>query len=234
MRGAYSSEGGPLFNSRDLAFAISRADNGKALSSARRSFGTIAAFSGAGRLGSIKMKTQVMAGLMMVASLVGCSARTASPQPLTANLRPTTEIVYVTPTPRPTFVPTAVRFVATDTPQVATEISVAVEPASCDEWLRQQYAAASDQCLDGPSGFFCSGGIAPAIVPATMRISMAPAPGLTPPSSIACRVSHFQATAARWYGCGWKIVCAWTRFWLAMSASGPPVPPREARTNGAH
>lgn len=119
------------------------------------------------------MKTQVIAGLLSIACLVGCSARAAAPQPLTANQRPSAEIVYVTPTPRPTLVPTAVRFVASDTPQPATEIPVALDPATCDERLQRQYAAASDLCLDGPSGFFCSGGTSPAIEPPSARLESA-------------------------------------------------------------
>ncbi len=119
------------------------------------------------------MKTQVTAGLLTIACLVGCSARAAAPQPLTANLKPTAEIVYVTPTPRPTFVPTAVRFVASDTPQIATEVALAFDPATCDDWLRRQYAAAGDLCLDGPSGFFCSGGSPPDIEPPSARLDAA-------------------------------------------------------------
>ena len=108
------------------------------------------------------MNAQVTAGLLIVALVAGCSSRAAAPQPITAQVQPTVEIVYVTPTPKPTLVPTAARFTVTETVEASAISTPSFDSAAdCEDLLSRRYAAASDQCLAGPTGFFCNGGRPP-------------------------------------------------------------------------
>lgn len=80
-------------------------------------------------------------------------------------------IVYVTPTPAPTLVPTIARFQATDTPDLSQAEPAHVNPDNCEAALAAQYVQASDSCLAGPTGFFCNGGQPPKLDPASDALS---------------------------------------------------------------
>ena len=72
----------------------------------------------------------------------------------------------MTPTAVPTLVPTAVRFRPTTTPaDNENSRSPADTGATCETALETFFAAASDHCLTGPTGFFCNGGLPPTVEP---------------------------------------------------------------------
>lgn len=117
------------------------------------------------------MYSQLVSALALLILLSACQAR----QERDAGARPVTPvIVYVTPTPIPTLVPTAVRFPPTDTPDSAPDEQSNLTAATCEEALVAHYAAASDHCLAGPTGFFCNGGFPPVIEPSSDALT---APG---------------------------------------------------------
>lgn len=76
-------------------------------------------------------------------------------------------VVYVTPTPIPTLVPTAIRFTPTNTPASTADEQTNITAANCEAALVAHYSTASDGCLAGPTGYFCSGGAPPKVDPAS-------------------------------------------------------------------
>ena len=114
------------------------------------------------------MKARIVAALLCAIVSTACSADAAAPLRSSEANPPTPAIVYMTPTAVPTLVPTVARYVPTATSaelkQVAT---VALDAATCESVLTELYATASDHCLAGPSGHFCSGGLPPNIEPNT-------------------------------------------------------------------
>lgn len=113
------------------------------------------------------MRIDTVAVLLIALAGAACASSEEAPQsieiadqPLPAN------VLYVTPTPMPTLVPTAVRIAATAIPTAALAAPTAnPDAAVCDAELEQLYANASDLCLTGPTGYFCNGGLAPKVEP---------------------------------------------------------------------
>ena len=105
---------------------------------------------------------KLLALLALLLSACRAAPDTADP------IKPTARaIVYVTPTPIPTLVPTLVRFPPTEPPDLDAADEGGITAATCDEALTMHYTAASDHCLTGPTGFFCNGGQAPLVEPAS-------------------------------------------------------------------
>lgn len=128
------------------------------------------------RVGQHQMKTLVVAALLAAIIVVACSAEEAALRSDQAR-SPTAAILYITPTSAPTFVPTVVRSIPTATSvEPARAEPATLKPASCERVLTAQYAAASDQCLAGPDGNFCSGGLPPIVEPDNGALN---APGAT-------------------------------------------------------
>ncbi len=114
------------------------------------------------------MKTPLAAALAACLLLCACRARQDSADRIQSAAP---EIVYVTPTPIPTLVPTAIRFSPTDAPVVSEERTSRITAANCEAALVAYYAAASDSCLAGPTGYFCNGGLPPKLDPASDALS---------------------------------------------------------------
>jgi|GEM_PF-348128 len=100
----------------------------------------------------------------------------------------TRQVIYVTPTPQPTGIPTFVHVTATSTPPPtrppsATPDRVALD-AQCDNILRGLYTAAGEACLGQPSGFLCNGGHPPKVEPANLTSSIALAGSLVEAQSV--------------------------------------------------
>ena len=114
------------------------------------------------------MKTRVAAAFALLLLLCACRAQqdTADQIP-----RVTSVIVYITPTPIPTLVPTAIRFPPTETPDTSAEEKANITAANCEAALTELYATASDSCLAGPTGYFCNGGLPPKLDPASDGLS---------------------------------------------------------------
>ena len=117
---------------------------------------------------------------LLALPLAACSARQAEQQEISAANRPIAgEIIFVTPTAMPTLVPTAARRQPTALPSRAPDTSQSRgasaldEPATCEEALERFYASASDHCLTGPTGYFCSAGLPPTVQPASDALSEA-------------------------------------------------------------
>lgn len=90
-------------------------------------------------------------------------------------------VLVVTPTSVPTRVPTAVRILpttiptATDPPiENADKGAPLLSSDTCDAALERLYTSAGDLCLTGPTGYFCNGGSAPTVEPASDALN---APG---------------------------------------------------------
>ncbi len=115
------------------------------------------------------MKAQLVSALALFMLLNACQA---PQEPADRLQQPTTSIiVYVTPTPIPTLVPTAVRFQPTETPEIIEAEQSNITAANCEAALAAHYAAASDSCLAGPTGYFCNGGLPPKVDPASDALS---------------------------------------------------------------
>ncbi len=115
------------------------------------------------------MNARIVSALALLILLSACQ----TPQERDAVAQPVTPvIVYVTPTPVPTLVPTAVRFPPTDTPESAAAEQSNLTSATCEEALTTHYAAASDHCLAGPTGFFCNGGFPPVVEPSSDALTV--------------------------------------------------------------
>ena len=113
------------------------------------------------------MKAQLARTLLLCLLLTACRRGDAAQDLAAAQQQPTYDIVYVTLTPVPTRVPTLVRFPPTPTPDTAAAPEGApITAENCAAALTQHYSAASDQCLAGPTGFFCNGGLPPLVEPA--------------------------------------------------------------------
>ena len=114
------------------------------------------------------MKAQALALLALMLPLAACRGPEASgsrAQP------PAAEIVYVTPTPMPTLAPTAIRPPRTQAATSAPAQRAEISSANCEAALAAHYVLASDSCLAGPTGYFCNGGLAPMLDPASNALS---------------------------------------------------------------
>jgi len=110
--------------------------------------------------------------LLFCLLLTACRAGDAAQDIAAAKQQPTYDIVYVTLTPVPTRVPTLVRFPPTATPgSIAAPEGRPITAENCTAALTEHYTAASDQCLAGPTGFFCNGGLPPLVEPASDALS---------------------------------------------------------------
>ena len=113
------------------------------------------------------MKARIVVALLGAFMLAACNADEALSLRTEDAAKPTAAIVYVTPTAVPTLVPTVARYVPTATSATpAHSAPAALEPATCESVLNAQFTAASDHCLAGPDGNFCSGGLPPIVQPA--------------------------------------------------------------------
>lgn len=104
--------------------------------------------------------------LLCAILLTACSLDEAAPIRSDAAITPTVAIVYMTPTAAPTLVPTVARYQPTATiagPELST--LPALDTAICEDVLEAQFEVASDRCLAGPGGHFCSGGLPPIVEP---------------------------------------------------------------------
>ncbi len=118
-----------------------------------------------------QVNARVFLTLLCAIILTACSADEAAPIRSDAAQTPTPAIVYMTPTAAPTLVPTVARFrpsATIATPQLSTLPALA--EASCEDALEAQFEVASDRCLAGPSGYFCSGGRPPIVEPAAAAV----------------------------------------------------------------
>ena len=121
------------------------------------------------------MKTHVILALVFALVASACAADEAAPLPANPRQPKPPEIVYMTPTAVPTLVPTVARLRPTATAtQPQGSGARALPSAACESALVAHYAAASDHCLAGPMGHFCSGGLPPAVEPASEALG---APG---------------------------------------------------------
>lgn len=118
------------------------------------------------RVGSLTMDARIFWALIAIILLTACSADEAAPIRSDAANTPTAAIVYMTPTAAPTLVPTVARFNPTATmAETEQSSSPALEAANCETALEAQFEVASDRCLAGPDGNFCSGGRPPIVAP---------------------------------------------------------------------
>ncbi len=115
------------------------------------------------------MKTRTFSLLLTALVLAACAPRETAPLSAPRPEQLTAAPIIVTPTNVPTLVPTAARYVPSPTPSAvaAVEQPPEIDAADCGVALQGIYAAASDHCLAGPTGAFCSGGLAPMVQPAT-------------------------------------------------------------------
>ncbi|MCY3780065.1 MAG: SH3 domain-containing protein [Chloroflexi bacterium] len=110
------------------------------------------------------MNAKLVAALTLLTLLSACRTQQAT----TGGNQPAAPVVvYVTPTPIPTLVPTAVRYQPTDSPDSPEDERSNITAANCEAALAAHYAAASDSCLAGPTGYFCNGGLPPNVDPAS-------------------------------------------------------------------
>lgn len=118
---------------------------------------------------------RIVLALVLTLLSSACAAESAAPLPARASERDASAIVYMTPTAVPTLVPTIARLkMETETAEPEEPDPSPLDAAACETVLEAQYAAASDLCLAGPKGNFCSGGGAPAVEPAAQHLD---APG---------------------------------------------------------
>lgn len=123
------------------------------------------------------MKARVLGALLSLIMLAACSADEAAPLHSDEAERPTAAIVYMTPTDRPTLVPTVARYKPTATSATLDQSEpAALQADTCESALKAQFTAASDLCLAGPDGHFCSGGRSPLVEPEDRALG---APGAT-------------------------------------------------------
>lgn len=117
------------------------------------------------------MKARMARALLLCLLLAACRRGEAAQNINGAKLQPTYDIVYVTLTPVPTLVPTLVRFPPTFTPDSPAPEGTPITAENCAAALMDHYTAASDQCLAGPTGYFCNGGLPPLVEPASDALS---------------------------------------------------------------
>ena len=121
------------------------------------------------------MTIRISLALLVFILLTACSGDETAPIRSEEAIAPTANIVYMTPTPAPTLVPTVARLYPTATStELAQSEPAALDAATCESALEAQYVAASDRCLAGPDGSFCSGGRSPLVEPDAEALS---APG---------------------------------------------------------
>ena len=138
------------------------------------------------------MKLRLALSLLFASLIAACSQPDSARQALTDSQPATADVIYVTPTAEPTLVPTAARFVPSATPTVDDQLeNLADASAACPQDLDTLYTEASDQCLAGPDGHFCIGGLAPIVEP--------PTDGLRAPGALiaAAQVDSLEIPTAR-------------------------------------
>ncbi|MCY3914380.1 MAG: SH3 domain-containing protein [Chloroflexi bacterium] len=114
------------------------------------------------------MNMRILGALLSAILLTACSANEAAPIRSDAAKTPTVAIVYMTPTAAPTLVPTVARYQPTATLDTPVQSKPgALEAANCELALEAHFEVASDRCLAGPGGYFCSGGRPPMVEPET-------------------------------------------------------------------
>ena len=131
--------------------------------------------------GSFKQARIVFLWFIAV-SMIACGQREDSAEVIeTSTETRAPAILVVTPTSVPTRVPTAVRIeptaipTATEPPtETADDAASRLSSDDCEAALEDLYTSAGDLCLTGPTGYFCSGGSAPIVEPASDRLN---APG---------------------------------------------------------
>ncbi|MCY3865565.1 MAG: SH3 domain-containing protein [Chloroflexi bacterium] len=112
------------------------------------------------------MNMRIFRALLYASMLAACSANKAAPIRSDAAKTPTVAIVYMTPTAAPTLVPTVARYQPTATLDRPVQSKPsALEAANCELALETQFEVASNRCLEGPGGYFCSGGRPPMVEP---------------------------------------------------------------------
>jgi len=147
------------------------------------------------------MKARVIGALLAAIMLAACSADEAVMRLSDEAPTPTAVIVYMTPTAVPTLVPTVARFHPTATKTESDQAAAAaIEPDNCESVLKAQFTAASDHCLAGPDGSFCSGGLPPSAEPASGGFS---APGAVVDAAIIDRLHSPRLGEARGGGLVW-------------------------------
>lgn len=127
----------------------------------------------------IAMRIYTAAALLIALAGAACASNQEALQSIEiADQPPPANVLYVTPTPMPTLVPTAVRIAATASPTAALAVPTANSDAAvCDAELERLYANASDLCLTGPTDYFCNGGLAPKVEPQGAASKDLSAPG---------------------------------------------------------
>ncbi len=128
------------------------------------------------------MTARIVILCLIALSMIGCGQREDSADLIDAGLEPTAPaVLVVTSTSAPTRVPTAVRIMptaiptATEPPDENADVGAPlISSDSCETALERLYTTAGDLCLTGPTGYFCSGGSAPTVEPASDALN---APG---------------------------------------------------------
>ncbi|MCY3833833.1 MAG: SH3 domain-containing protein [Chloroflexi bacterium] len=112
------------------------------------------------------MKARIAGSLLIAMFCVACSPTRMTRRGLADAPPATAHVIYVTPTAEPTLVPTAARLLPISTPTVNDQLErLADASAGCPPELGKLYSEASDQCLAGPDGHFCTGGLPPIVEP---------------------------------------------------------------------
>ena len=151
--------------------------------------------------GQYPMRARIVLALVGFIALASCSADEAVSLRTDEAPAPTAVIVYMTPTALPTLVPTVARAhpTATQTESDPADASL-LEAADCESVLKAQFTAASDHCLAGPDGSFCSGGLPPSAEPASSAFS---APGAIVEAATIDRLHSPRLGEARGGGLVW-------------------------------
>jgi uncharacterized protein YgiM (DUF1202 family) len=119
---------------------------------------------------------RVLAFLSVVClGAVACSPQAAMPsvQQIADNpigaATPTPRVIYITPTPAPTTIPTFELITPSVTPSPTPTLSptpdVVAAQTRCEATLKQLYTTATELCLGKPTGYFCNGGLPPRAEP---------------------------------------------------------------------
>lgn len=114
----------------------------------------------------------VRATCALGALLAACVPQAPAPSVRLVDDQParTPVVIFVTPTPQPTAIPTLELFVPSSTPTPAPSLTPTLDSAQlqaqCKARLDELFSAASQACLGAPSGYFCNGGLPPQVEPA--------------------------------------------------------------------
>ena len=147
------------------------------------------------------MTARVVLALVGAILLASCSADEAVSLRSDEAPTPTVRVIYMTPTALPTLVPTVARYHPTVTKTESDQADVSLlEAADCDSHLIEQFTAASDHCLAGPDGSFCSGGLPPSAAPASDALA---APGAVVEAARIDRLHNPRLGEARGGGLVW-------------------------------